>query len=165
MNDRNTSPVEIERKFLLQELPEGLDQAPREKIRQGYVAITDDGTELRVREEGKQCYLTVKSGAGQSRTELEIPIDSDLFASLWPLTRGRRIRKVRYEIPYGDRTIQVDVYRRKLKGLVTAEVEFPSEQSAKEFSPPDWLVEEITEDDRFKNQNLARYGLREKANV
>jgi CYTH domain-containing protein len=156
MTDTNR---EIERKFLLDQPPEGLDDHPRTKIRQGYVFITEAGTEVRVRKEGKRQLLTIKEGHGQSRGQVEVEISPVQFASLWPLTRGQRIRKVRYEVPHNDLTIQVDVYRRKLKGLLTAEVEFPDENSAHRFHAPDWLGKEVTGDMQYSNQSLARHGL------
>ena len=150
---------EIERKFLLDHPPEALDDHPRIKIRQGYLAITQAGTEVRVRKEGKQHFLTIKEGHGQNRGQQECEISPVQFASLWPLTKGQRIRKVRYEVPDDGLTIQVDVYRRKLKGLVTAEVEFPDEDAADRFQAPDWLGREVTGDDQYSNQNLALHGL------
>src|SRR3954447_6775380 len=118
---------EIERKFLVDEPPEELDSSPRTKIRQGYVAVTEGGTEVRVRKEGKRHFLTIKEGHGENRGEEEIEISPAQFAALWPLTLGKRLKKVRYEIPQGDLTIEVDVYRGKFKGLTIAEVEFPDE--------------------------------------
>ena len=91
---------------------------------------------MRVRKEGKRHLLTIKEGHGQARSEHEVEIAPAQFASLWPLTRGQRIRKVRHEVPQGGLTIQVDVYRRKLKGLLTAEVEFPDEDAARRFQAP-----------------------------
>ena len=41
-------------------------------------------------------------------------------------------------------TIQLDVYRRKLEGLVVAEVEFPDEEAACDFRAPAWLGREVT---------------------
>jgi CYTH domain-containing protein len=153
------SDREIERKFLPDRPPEGLDDLPRTKIRQGYIAITEAGTEVRIRKEGRRGLLTVKDGHGESRGQVEIQITPAQFASLWPLTKGRRIRKVRYEVPYEGLTVQVDVYRRRLKGLLTAEVEFPDEESAGRFEAPAWLGREVTGDEHFSNQNLARHGL------
>jgi adenylate cyclase len=153
--------AEIERKFLVHDAPEDLKQQPHENIRQGYLAIAADGTEARVREQGDASFLTVKSGSGETRTEVELPIPAKTFASLWPLTRGQRVRKVRYHVPHDDRTIEIDVYRRKLKGLVVAEIEFPSEEAAAAFQPPEWLGEEVTGDERFNNKNLACHGLPE----
>ena len=52
--------VEIERKFLVERVPDGLDAG--EPIDQGYLAIADDGVEVRVRRRGEATVLTVKSG-------------------------------------------------------------------------------------------------------
>jgi adenylate cyclase len=109
-----------------------------------------------VRRRGGRSYLTVKSGGGRVRVEEEIEIDDGRFERLWPLTEGRRIEKTRYEVPAGDGlTIELDVYTGDLDGLVTAEVEFDSEDAADAFTAPEWLGEDITEDKRYKNQRLA----------
>jgi adenylate cyclase len=150
---------EIERKFLVDEPPEVLDGSPRKKIRQGYIAVTEGGTEVRVRKEGKRHVLTIKEGHGANRGEEETEITAAQFAALWPLTRGKRLKKVRYEVPQGDWTVEVDVYRGKLKGLTTAEVEFPDEGASHGFRPPGWLGREVTGDEHYSNQNLARHGL------
>jgi adenylate cyclase len=150
---------EIERKFLVDQPPEELDGSPRTKIRQGYVAVTQGGTEVRVRKEGKRHFLTIKEGHGENRGQEETEINPGQFAALWPLTRGKRLKKVRHEVPHAGRTIQVDVYRGKLKGLTTAEVEFPDEGASHDFRPPDWLGREVTGDEHYSNQNLARHGM------
>jgi CYTH domain-containing protein len=154
---------EIERKFLIPTKPDFLKDCPRKRIRQGYLAVGGNRTEVRVRQEGKQYLLTLKSGKGQTRVEEELRIGRKRFDSLWPLTRGQRVRKVRYFASHHDRTIQVDVYRRKLKGLVVAEVEFPDTAQARAFEPPEWLGREVTDDERFRNQSLAANGLPEEA--
>jgi adenylate cyclase len=150
---------EIERKFLVGDLPEDLEQVPSKKIRQGYLLLGDSGTEVRVRKEGKRHALTLKEGRGLDRAENEIRLDAAQFATLWPLTRGRRVKKTRYELPHDGRTIQLDVYRGKLAGLITAEVEFPDEGASSRFTPPDWIGHEVTGDEHYSNQNLARDGL------
>ncbi len=83
---------------------------------------------------------------------------ADTFASLWPLTEGRRVEKVRYRVPWGAHTIEVDVYDGALQGLVTAEVEFGSEPDSARFARPDWLGPEVTDDPRYQNQHLALHG-------
>jgi CYTH domain-containing protein len=121
--------------------------------------VDQDAPEVRVRRRGDQAYLTVKAGAGRVRVEEEIEIESDRFERLWPLTEGRRIEKTRYEVDGdGGHLIEVDVYTGDLDGLVTAEVEFDSEEAADAFEPPAWLGEDVTEDLRYKNQRLARSG-------
>jgi adenylate cyclase len=156
-----SASAEIERKFLVRDVPDDLEQHPHETIRQGYVSVSADGTEARVRDQSGSYFLAVKSGSGEARTEVELPIPEKTFDSLWPLTRKQRVRKVRYHVPHEDRTIEVDVYRRKLKGLVVAEVEFPDEEVARAFQPPDWFGEEVTGNEGFSNQNLACHGLPE----
>jgi adenylate cyclase len=151
--------VEIERKFLVERLPDGLDAYPSREIEQGYLAITDD-VEVRVRRYGEQSFLTVKSSGNESRVEEEIEIDPRRFGALWPLTDGRRVEKRRYAIPTSDGlTIELDVYHGRLSGLLTAEVEFTSLAYADGFVPPDWFGRELTDDPHYKNKRLATQGL------
>ena len=151
--------VEIERKFLVEQLPGQLDTYPSREIEQGYLAITDD-VEVRLRRYGEQMFLTVKSSGGESRVEEEIEIEPRRFDALWPLTEGRRIEKRRYRIPAGDGlTLELDIYHGRLEGLLTAEVEFGSVADAAAFVPPDWLGRDVTDDRRYKNQRLATQGL------
>jgi adenylate cyclase len=149
---------EIERKFLVLDRPPDLDRHPSEDIEQGYVAI-DASAEVRVRRRGGCVTLTVKSAPARTRVEEEIEIDADRFASLWELSDGRRIVKTRHLIEHDGVTIELDVYRDALAGLMTAEVEFPSEAESDAFQPPPWLGPEITGDKRYANQTLATHGL------
>lgn len=150
--------IEIERKFLLPALPDGLERHPHEPIAQGYLAITD-AVEVRVRRRGARALLTVKSIGAGTRVEEELALDERRFASLWPLTEGRRVEKVRYAIAAADGLmIELDVYGGALAGLVTAEVEFASEAASAAYRPPAWLGEDVTDDARFKNRTLAVSG-------
>ena len=151
--------IEIERKFLVAELPAGLEQHPAEPIEQGYVVIGDDGVEVRVRRRAGRSTLTVKSAPGELRIEEEIPIDERQFASLWQLSEGRRISKTRHLVPVGPGlTAELDVYHGPLEGLLTAEVEFPSLAESRRFVPPAWIADEVTGDARYANQSLALDG-------
>jgi CYTH domain-containing protein len=151
---------EIERKFLITEpLPFELDEYSSEPISQGYVAIADDGSEVRVRKRGDGRYLTIKSGPSGTRVEEEFEIEPRRFEALWPLTEGRRVEKRRYKIPADDElTIELDVYAGDLDGLMTAEVEFESEEQADGFDPPPWMGTDVTGDKGFSNQSLAVHG-------
>ncbi|HEY7621818.1 MAG TPA: CYTH domain-containing protein [Solirubrobacteraceae bacterium] len=151
--------IEIERKFVVDEPPADLDRWPSTAIEQGYIAVADDGTEVRVRRRAGEAVLTVKSGSGRTRVEEEIEITPERFERLWPLTARRRVEKTRYDIPAdGELTIELDVYDGALAGLVVAEVEFASENDADAFVVPDWFGPEVTDDERYKNQRLARDG-------
>jgi CYTH domain-containing protein len=148
--------VEIERKFVLPAAPPDLGEHPAERIQQGYLAIAEDGVEVRVRRRGDATVLTVKSGPGEVRVEEELAIDERRFAALWALTAGRRLSKTRHRVPLGDLTVEVDVYDDRLAGLVTAEVEFPSPEASAHFVAPAWLGREVTNDRRYANQSLAQ---------
>lgn len=149
--------VEIERKFLVERVPEGLDAG--EPIQQGYLAIADDGVEVRVRRRGEATVLTVKSGPAMVRIEEEMAIDERRFETLWELTDGRRVSKTRHLIPLDDGlTAELDVYAGALEGLLTAEIEFPTLEASEAFSPPAWLGREVTGDKRFAAQSLALHG-------
>jgi adenylate cyclase len=101
----------------------------------------------------------VKRGSGLSRQEEEIKLEPAQFEALWPLTEGRRLRKRRHSLGHGELTIEVDVYEGELSGLVVAEVEFPSEEDARRFEPPDWFDREVTGDEAYLNESLAVYGV------
>lgn len=66
------------------------------------------------------------------------------------------IEKTRVFVPIEQGyTAELDIYHGFLEGLLTVEVEFPSEEAALEFIPPIWFGEDITSDKRFKNKSLA----------
>jgi adenylate cyclase len=153
-----THAMEIERKFLLREAPAWLDEHDSLDIEQGYLAIVEGETEVRLRRKGESTILTVKQGTGEMRREEEIELDEDQFGALWPLTEKRRVVKRRSEVPYEDLTIEVDVFEGALAGIVIAEVEFDSEEAAAAFGPPAWLGDEVTGDPRYANESLAIRG-------
>lgn len=148
--------MEVERKFLVTDPPD-LEGTDSNEIEQGYLAIGADG-EVRLRRKGDQLFLTAKRGEGLSRQEAEIELDRERFDELWPLTDGRRLHKRRHVIPHDGLKIEVDVYEGELDGLVVAEIEFASEDAAREFDPPGWLGEEVTGDHRYLNETLAAEG-------
>lgn len=149
--------LEVERKFLLEELPDWLGECDSDEIRQGYVALDGD-TEVRIRKHGPDCSLTVKSGGGLVRVEVDVDIDAERFEALWPLTAGRRVSKRRHRVPTGRHQFDVDVYDDELAGLAVAEVEFRSVGESEGFAAPAWLGVEVTADDRYKNRALAEHG-------
>lgn len=148
---------EIERAFLVGQLPDDLALGAGERLRQGYLAEEQD-VQVRIRLSDDTATLTVKAGGGLVRTEIELPVPPDDAEALWGLTAGRRIDKVRHRLEVADGTAEVDVYAGELDGLVRVEVEFPSLESADAFTPPDWFGSEVTDDARWSNASLARHG-------
>jgi adenylate cyclase len=149
------TPLEIERKWIVDSLPDLLSITPK-FIRQGYLEDAADGSEVRVRECNDKFYLTTKSRGGIVRSESEKEISSEEFSSLWDKTLGHRIEKLRYCVPCDGHIVEIDVYQGHRKGLVIGEVEFLSLRDAERFSPPAWFGQEVTEDSSFKNRILAK---------
>jgi len=146
---------EIERTFLVDQLPDGRSEATR--IQQAYLAI-DGQVEVRVRRRDGGAVVTVKAGRGLERTEVETPIGADDADALWDVAGERRIDKRRSTMAIGDLTAEIDEFDGALAGLCLVEVEFDSRDDAARFEPPDWFGTELTDDDRWSNRSLAVHG-------
>lgn len=147
---------EIERKFLVKQLPSNLEKFPNDSIDQGYLAADQTGLQVRLRRTGNRFWLTFKRGKSIARDEREIELTREQFENLWPATAGRRVTKRRYEVPFGAYTIEIDVYGGSNAGLIVAETEFDSEEEARNFAPPDWCGADVSGDPRYSNVLLAR---------
>ena len=62
---------------------------------------------------------------------------------------------MRYEIPWEDLLIELDIYRGRHAGLVVAEVEFPDGASSRRFKALWWFGREVTGEKRYSNVRLA----------
>ena len=149
------SPLEIERKFLVKRLPDEIATFRCDEIAQGYLATESGGVQVRLRRKGNVRSLTYKRTVKNGREEREIRLSAEQFDALWPATAGRRLSKVRYEMPWKEHTIEIDIYRGLHDGLIVAEVEFADEKSCAAFKPPDWMDEDVTGKSRYSNVLLA----------
>lgn len=153
------STREIERKFLVDPgaLPFELKTSSASFIEQGYLAVSESSErEVRLRNRDRHYTLTVKTGRGAVREEGEVTLSETQFQTLWPFTWNRRIEKRRHELHLEQLTAELDIYGGKHQGLAVVEVEFPDEAAAMKFDPPDWFGDEVTHDDAYKNQQLAK---------
>ena len=150
--------TEIERKFLLAELPPALAFARRTAILQGYLALDGD-TEVRVRRTPAGATLTIKHGGGEVRVEEELALPERQADALWELTEGRRLQKTRRMMRVDGLQVSVDEYVGALDGLIVAEVEFDDEEAARSFMPPAWFGREVTGEAAYANRTLSVHGL------
>ena len=150
---------EIEKKFLLPAFPTNARLGHALEVKQGYVFAAPG--ELRVRQKGDKYYQTVKSDGGESRNEFEIEIDKWVFDLMWQQVGDLTVEKTRYTSERSGLTYEVDQYHGALDGLVTLEIEFPDQAAADAFELPAWAVgaKDVTEDSRYKNKNLAKWGV------
>lgn len=150
--------IEIERKFLVEELPvTELQNAIVDEIQQGYL-IREADREVRIRRKGELFFLTEKKGAGLSRDEHDILINEHIFNALWPMTKGMQLEKARSTFMLDGYQLELDVYHGTLQPLMVLETEFASEEEAFAWSPPAFAGVEVTGDKRYKNAQLAKTG-------
>lgn len=148
--------MEIERKYLIPELPEHLEQYPHHKIEQGYLCTAPV---VRIRRQDDQYYLTYKSGGLMVREEYNLPLTKEAYEHLRPKTDGILISKTRYILPLEDGLkIELDLFDAPYETLRLAEVEFPDEEAANHFVPPAWFGEDVTFSTKYHNSNLSRGG-------
>lgn len=146
--------MEIERKFLINELPFSLNNYSKDIITQGYISTSPV---IRIRQKSSTYYLTCKSKGFMSREEFEIKITKEEYNSLKNKIDYNMIIKERYYIPtHEDLCIELDIFQGALAGLIIAEVEFTSIEQAESFIPPIWFSKELTRDSRFFNSYLCR---------
>lgn len=175
--------IEIERKWLLTKLPDGIDGFPHSEIIQGYLC-TDPV--IRIRKDGDKYYLTYKGRGEIKREEYDLPLNKEAFAGLRDKCDGVLIEKTRYRIPIDENgdilsdlpsemptesgcgntcsadggwrerlTAEVDVFKGKYTGLIYAEVEFADEAAAERFAEPSWFGEEVTHKAGYSNAELS----------
>ena len=94
--------MEIERKFLIRQLPEHLEQYPYLQIEQGYLSTNPV---VRIRKQDDSYFLTYKSGGLMTREEYNLPLTAESYAHLRKKTDGLLITKKRYCIPLDPYTI------------------------------------------------------------
>lgn len=156
--------MEIERKFLVNSLPFGLEGYPCHRIEQAYLC-TDPV--LRIRRKDDAYIFTYKGAGFLKREEYEFPLTKEAYEHLLEKADGNRIMKDRYIIPCTTYTIELDIFGPPFAPLVLAEVEFPGEEEAKTFIPPDWFGKEVTYDPDYTNAAMSRkvFTLEECGNV
>ncbi len=145
--------MEIERKFRMEKLPEDLDRVPVQRIEQVYLC---EDPILRVRRQDDDCFLTCKGAGRLAHREYEIPLSSSAYEELKGRAEGCLIRKRRFLIPLPPYTAELDVFEEPFDDMALAEIEFPTEEAARSFVPPDWFGEDVTADDRFRNNRISR---------
>ena len=146
--------MEIEKKFLITELPSDLESYPFHLIEQGYL---NTDPVIRVRRQDDEFYMTYKGKGFLAREEYNLPLNREAYEHLITKADGNIICKKRYLIPIKDTslTIELDIFEGAFAPLIIAEVEFPSIEEAESFTPPAWFKEDVTEDRRYSNSYLS----------
>lgn len=157
--------MEIERKFTVKSLPADLDTYPHSEITQAYLCTSPV---MRIRKQDETYIFTYKGKGLMVREEYNLPLNKEAFEQLLPKAEGCVISKTRYRIPLstadkeyqsalsGDNSglmIELDLFKSP-SDLIMAEVEFPDEESALAFTPPEWFDKDVTDDPAYHNSNM-----------
>lgn len=148
--------TEIERKFLVTS-DAWLKVADKGTFfRQGYLVGAEKAS-VRVRIEGSKANLNIKSatlGVRRQEFEYDIPL-TEAEEMLDTLCEQPQIEKVRYHVPVGAHTWEVDVFAGDNEGLIVAEIELTDENEP--FERPAWIGKEVSDDTRYYNVCLTRH--------
>lgn len=148
-------PIEIEHKFLIANDSWRQHVSSTSQYRQGYLT-SDSRSSIRVRISDSHAWLNIKSATiGNHRQEYEYPIPLiDANEIMESLCVKPFISKIRHFIIQGKHTWEIDEFQGENQGLLVAEIELSAIDEA--FEKPDWLGEDVTNDMRYYNNNLAK---------
>ena len=112
---------------------------------------------IRIRKDNDNYELTYKSKGLMVREEYNLPLTKEAYGHLLSKIDGRLIKKRRYMLPLGGGlTAELDIFEGELAPLILAEVEFPDEDSAFSFIPPNWFGEDVTFSGKYHNSFLSQ---------
>ena len=153
--------VERERRYLLQDLPEGLTRPdPHVQITDNYIT----GTRLRLRKmrEPRTNKWTVKltqkfapDPRDFSRTIVTNIYLNAMEVETLGISDANEIRKNRYPFEFEGRRWSADMFLGDLFGLVLAEVSFETDEELDSFPKPPFAVADVTNIELFTGGRLC----------
>ena len=146
--------MEIERKYLIDEIPFDLKDYSCKVIEQGYL---NTDPVVRVRRSNDKYILTYKGSGLMVREEYNLPLNQKSYFHLLTKADGNIITKTRYLIPlFNSLTAELDIFHDIFDGRLLVEVEFNSIEDANSFIPPEWFGEDVTYDKKYHNSNMSK---------
>lgn len=152
-------PLEIERKFLVTGESWRAQASRSRHMAQGYLLSGAEKASVRVRLDESGARLNIKAAViGRARAEYEYSIPAKEGREIFQNLCVGRLEKTRHYLERDGLTWEVDEFHGGNAGLIVAEIELSFE--AQEFSRPDWLGEEVTQERRYYNHQLALHPYR-----
>ena len=144
---------EIERRFLVNtDLFSFKDS--KKSIKQAYLFF-DDNQVFRIRKIDDKYLIAYKyKKTNINRLEFEYSVSKEDGDALLNLSKYHIIEKDRYYHKINNQMWEIDVFKGKNNGLVIAEAELNSENQSLDI--PDWILSEVSNDDKYLNFNLAK---------
>ena len=163
--DSKYARVERERRFLLNDLPEGLTRTdPHKQITDNYIT----GTRLRIRKvrDPRTNKWTVKftQKFAPDPKDLSHTIITNIYltaleADTLSVFEANEIRKNRYYFDFGGRRFSVDMFLGDLLGLVLAETSFETDDEMKQLQTPSFALADVTNNEIFTGGRLCQLTL------
>jgi len=153
--------IERERRYLLQDLPEGLNRADH------HLQITDNyltGTRLRIRKvrDPKTNKWVVKftQKFAPNENDLSRTMITNLYlnateAEILSIFEANEIRKNRYYFDFAARRYSIDMFIGDLFGLVLAETSFETDEELENFQMPPFALADVTNNEIFSGGKLS----------
>jgi CYTH domain-containing protein len=153
--------LERERRYLLQDLPEGLTRAsPHVQITDNYLT----GTRLRIRRvrdpQTNKWTVKLTQKFAPNKEDLSRTIITNIYlnaleAETLAVFDANEIRKNRYAFEFAGRKFSLDMFLGDLFGLVLAEVSFETDEELDNFSRPPFTIAEVTNSELFAGGKLC----------
>ena len=144
--------IEIERKFLIEELPLNFEETIH--IRQYYLSNSQNMVQrLRIFNQEKAIMSFKEKTSKISKYEFEYTIPLKDANKMISIADVPFIDKKRHIIHIDSIKWEIDEFLDKNKGLIIAEVELETE--AQSIKIPNWIDKEVTNDKKYYNYNLA----------
>ena len=150
--------LELEKTYLLKQLPVDLANCRSEIISDAYIPASSAHPCLRLRQRGDRYELTKKEpgadGDASRQTEHTIPLTAEEAQAL-SVVQAKRFTKRRYYCTIAGHKAEVDVYQDALKGLAFVDFEFDSDQAMAAFTMPDICLADVSQEKVFAGGMLA----------
>lgn len=147
--------TERERVFLVKELPKDTNKYKPIPVSVGDFFESNSTDALKIKQKGDSYHLVKKvTNIAHERVEHIIDIKKGEFNTLVKCAIQFH-RKNRYIYPYNKYVCEIDYYLDRLDGYVRVEVEFDNDDDMRNFTPPKWFGEEITEINHEIHENLG----------
>lgn len=150
--------LELEKTYLLKYLPEDIEDCKRKEIFDIYIPKSYPHPNLRIRKNGDVFEITKKYPVNlndiSEQEEHTISLLEEEFLTLSKLD-GKKLRKIRYFYPVGDKVAEISVFLDDLEGLGMVDVEFDSVEEKAKFVMPDFCLVEVTQENNLAGGILA----------
>lgn len=150
--------TELELTYLVKSIPKEVAGVSPSHLLDIYIPDTPGHAHLRLRRQDNHCEITkktpIKDGDASAQVEQTISLSKDEFEAL-AIASQKRVAKDRYKMQIDGSKAELDVFTGKLAGLVLIDFEFDSLDAKASFTPPDFILADVTQEDFIAGGLLA----------